>query len=133
MSGGATGPRESIPDDALLALVRERGDEMSPAMRALVGVASFWLYLFGVLGPCAAIYLAIALMGWLYLRVGSVGLLAYFVVAMPATAGIVVGIRRLRQLAARTIAGRLRARLDGIGGGLTPTGFSLGPPRDGEP
>lgn len=136
------GASTSIHDNALFALVRERGAEMSPALRALVGVASFWLWMLAVLGPCAALYLAIALMGWLYPRVGTVGLLACFVVALAATAGIVVGIRRLGQLAARKIAGRLRARLDdigrlrprldGIGGGLTPTSFSLGPPRDGE-
>lgn len=116
--------------DPLLQLVQEREDEMSPSWRALVGLLRFWLGLFGALGPMVIIVLALQVMASMYQRFGDVGLWSYFIIAMPVSAGLVVGLRRLRVALARKIADAIRARLAGIGGTLTPASFSLGPRRD---
>jgi hypothetical protein len=116
--------------DPLLQLVKEREDEMSPSWRALVGLLRFWLGLFGALGPMVVIGVALRVMAEMFMRFGSVGLWSYFVIAMPVSAGLVVGLRRLRVTLARRIADAIRARLAGIGGTLTPASFSLGPRRE---
>jgi hypothetical protein len=116
----------------LLKLAAERGDEMSPALKALTFLLRFWLGLFKALGTLGAIGLGL----WACMQAvlnGSSGAVAYFVVAMPLTVAAVLGVERATGFAARKIAEALRVRLDGIGGATTTASFSLGPRRADEP
>ena len=116
--------------DPLLALARERDDELTPAWRALIAVLRFWLGMFAAGGSLGVIAIALRLMVEAYMRYGDTGLLSYFVLAMPGCAALVLGVRRARHALARRIADAIRARLAGIGGSLTPASFSLGPRRE---
>ena len=116
--------------DPLLRLVNEREDEMSPGWRALVGLLRFWLGVFGFVAPVTVIGVALAVMVASYMRFGQIGLVSYFVIAMPITGGILIGMQRLRRVLAQRIADAIRARLAGIGGTLTSASFSLSARRE---
>ncbi|MDP2345715.1 MAG: SMI1/KNR4 family protein [Deltaproteobacteria bacterium] len=125
----ATGAGLTSGHDELAVLVRERGEELSPSMKAVVATTRAWLGVFGVGGVIGAFALgALACVSMYRLFDGAQFVLV--VVQMPLTIGTVVVVRAVRRRAARALARRLERELRGVGGS-TSAAVSVHPTRNG--
>ncbi|MDP2345653.1 MAG: hypothetical protein Q8O67_32215 [Deltaproteobacteria bacterium] len=113
--------------DELVLLVQQRGDEMSPSMKAFVATTRAWLIVLSGCGFVAAFALGVVVC----IKVHKLFDGAAFVLPLiqtPVSMGAFLGLRRLRRRLAQKIALHLERELGAVSGS-TSAAIPLALPR----